>query len=381
MSEVKKRPRLYFVDNLRILLIILVVLWHLAITYGAGGAWPYRESRADTATSMVYTVFSVINSPYVLGFFFLIAGYFTPRSLDRRGPARFAGDRLLRLGVPLMFYVLVFDPLIAYGVRAFAGGYSGSFWEYWRVHFLGYRSLGVGPMWFAELLLIFSLLYSLVRAVWRNPAESRSDPFPSNLALSLFALAVGLATFGLRIWRPIGSILEPLGMPVYQLPLHAALFVAGLMASRRGWLDALPDRTGKVWAAVAAVLIVVVMPLLFYLGGALEGSESQFLGGLHWQALANAIWEQYVAVGMILALLVLFRNRFSRQGRMAKAMSDSTFAVYFIHAPVIVYLALALRGIDLHPLVKYLLVAPVAVSLCFLIAYGVRQLPLVRRVL
>jgi surface polysaccharide O-acyltransferase-like enzyme len=372
---------LYYIDNLRILLIILVVLWHLAITYGAGGYWPYQESRPDTATSMVYTVFSVINSPYVLGFFFLIAGYFTPRALDRRGPARFAGNRLLRLGIPLLVYILLFDPLIAYGVKTVVGNYSGSFWKYWRVHFLGYRSLGVGPMWFAELLLIFCLLYALVRAVWRRPVAERSDAFPGNLGLALFALAVGLATFLIRIWLPIGSIFEPLGMPVYQLPQHTALFVVGIVAYRRGWLKALSDRTGKVWAVATAVLVIVVMPVLFVLGGALEGAESQFMGGLHWQALANALWEQYVAIGMILALLVWFRSKFNSQGRPAKAMSDSTFAVYFIHAPLLVYLALALRGIRIYPLLKYFLVAPVAVSLCFLVAYGLRQLPLVRRVL
>ena len=62
-------------------------------------------------------------------------------------------------------------------------------------------------------------------------------------------------------------------------------------------------------------------------------------------------------------------------------MSDSVFAVYFIHAPVLVFLALALQGVRLYALLKFALVAPVAVALCFVLAYLLRQLPGVRRIL
>jgi len=62
-------------------------------------------------------------------------------------------------------------------------------------------------------------------------------------------------------------------------------------------------------------------------------------------------------------------------------MSDSSYPVYLIHAPILVYLALALRGIKLYPLLKFALVSPVAVVLCFLIAYFLRKLPLVRSIL
>jgi surface polysaccharide O-acyltransferase-like enzyme len=86
-------------------------------------------------------------------------------------------------------------------------------------------------------------------------------------------------------------------------------------------------------------------------------------------------------VGFVIILLVWFRERFNRQGALAKAMSDSTFAVYFIHAPVLVLLALRLKDLSLYPLLKWVLVSPMAIVLCFVIAYLLKQLPLVRRVL
>ena len=83
---------------------------------------------------------------------------------------------------------------------------------------------------------------------------------------------------------------------------------------------------------------------------------------------------------MIIVLLVWFREKFNRQNALAKAMSDSTFTVYFIHAPVLVFLALALKDVDMYPLLKWALVSPVAIFLCFVIAYILRRMPLLRRI-
>jgi peptidoglycan/LPS O-acetylase OafA/YrhL len=64
MSQV----RCAFIDNLRILLVVLVILHHLAITCGAEGSWNYREDQADMLTSTVLTLFVAINQAFFMGF-------------------------------------------------------------------------------------------------------------------------------------------------------------------------------------------------------------------------------------------------------------------------------------------------------------------------
>lgn len=59
-------------------------------------------------------------------------------------------------------------------------------------------------------------------------------------------------------------------------------------------------------------------------------------------------------------------------------MSESAFAVYILHPLVIVPLALALSGIQMHLTLKFLLVAPLGVALSFLVAYALRKVPLFR---
>ena len=86
-------------------------------------------------------------------------------------------------------------------------------------------------------------------------------------------------------------------------------------------------------------------------------------------------------MAFIVTLLVWFRERFNRQGRLAAAMGADTYAVYVFHPLVIVPLGFALSGIYLLGLLKWVLVAPLALALCFLVAHILRKLPLVRDVL
>jgi glucan biosynthesis protein C len=107
-----ERARLYFIDNLRILLITLVIMQHLSVTYGGEGSWYYKEGRADEISAIVLTVHNAVNQAFFMGFLFLISGFFTPGSYDRKEPSRFFKERLLRLGIPILCYDFVIGPLI-----------------------------------------------------------------------------------------------------------------------------------------------------------------------------------------------------------------------------------------------------------------------------
>ena len=134
-------------------------------------------------------------------------------------------------------------------------------------------------------------------------------------------------------------------------------------------------------AGLAIFLIVVVFPTIFVLGGAVQGNIPKFVGGCHWQALAYAVWEQLTGVAMIVGLTVFFRERFNRQGRLAKEASAGSYAAYIIHAPVVILFTLAVRNIAIYPLLKFVIVALILVPLCFALGAAARRLPLARRIL
>jgi glucan biosynthesis protein C len=104
-SQFAPQSRLIFVDHLRAALIILVVLHHLDVIYAANIGFYYIEpAYADVLALIVLVIFQLINQAYFMGFFFLISGYFTPSSLERKGLRVFLEDRLIRLGIPLLVF-------------------------------------------------------------------------------------------------------------------------------------------------------------------------------------------------------------------------------------------------------------------------------------
>jgi len=373
--------RLLYVDNLRIALITLVVVGHMAITYGAPiGDWYLGEKGQVPAAFAILTALLLgIGASFLLGLFYMISGYFTPRPFDCKGAGPFLVDRLRRLGIPLLFYALVINPVVTYWA-ALHGGYVGSLWQFAAENPQDLTQASVGPLWFVEGLLIFSVLYAMARLLTRCPAMPPPG-VPHNRSMALFALALGLVTFAVRIWAPVGWSWEPPHLELAHFPQYAAMFVVGLVAYRGDWLTRLPAAQVRLWRWVALAGILL-FPLLVM--AALEpGGEMSTApaGGLTWLSLAYSMWEGVMCVAMSITVLAWFRDRLNRQGRLARAMSGASYAVYVLHPLLIVPLAIALSGLRVSLMLKFVLVAPLAVVLCFAVGYAIRRLPLVRSVL
>ena len=239
--------------------------------------------------------------------------------------------------------------------------------------------MGSGPLWFVEALLIFTAVY----VIWRLVAKStnKEPKIPGNITIAIFAIILGIITFTVRIWLPLGWNFELLNLQIPFFPQYIAMFFIGIIAYRGNWFLRVSEKTGKMWLRIAAVLIIILLPILFA-SFVYSGDPDRLAGGgLYWQALVYALWEQFLGVAIIIALTVLFREKYNYQGRLLKGMSASVYTVYIFHAPIIVLLALSLRGIVINPLLKFVLVAPLGVSLCFLLSNYIRKLPIARRIL
>ena len=154
-------PHLLFVDNIRMGLGCFVIIARLAVTYGAFGSWFYTEVEGFTPETALLTIIAAISQSFMMGFFFLIAAYFIPSSLGKKGSGRFVHDRLVRLGVPLLASVLFIGPVLRYYVAAKTEGFSGSLADWYSLGITHSSIFGLGPLWFVLSLLVFTLLYVL----------------------------------------------------------------------------------------------------------------------------------------------------------------------------------------------------------------------------
>ena len=382
-----KTSRLFFIDHLRAALAILVVLHHVAAVYGANVPWFYYIDPPfnDLLAFRVLLVFMLFNQSWFMGAFFLLAGYFTPGSYDRKGPRSFLKNRLLRLGIPLLLFAFVLGPISLIGLYLEpAPRITESLtWQSYRQMYPDFISFG--PLWFVAMLLIFSIGYAQWRELTRNRTSSSmsESSAPSYLGIGVFVLALAGVSFLVRNIIPIGK--EVLEFPTLAyFPQYLSFFVIGTVASRKNWFRTLPSSMGVVGFVTAAAAGVLLFPLAF--SGRLFSLEltpalDNALGNGHWQSAVYVLWDSIFAVGMCLGFITLFRRFFNGQKRFGRFLSQHSYTVYIIHIPIIVFLAFALRGIERAALLKFGMAAVIVVPICFAVAYIVRKIPGVSRVL
>jgi glucans biosynthesis protein C len=366
-------PRLAWADNLKVVLVIGVIVGHATMAWTGVGNWVFEEPRLREPLVSLLVVVSMMGAAFAMPLFFLLAGAFTPPSLERKGPARFLTDRIVRLGVPVVLYVVLLSPVIEYADPEAAGwdrGFVAFTWHIWWPP-------AWGPTWFLVVLLVFSVLYVAIRTLVPRRAHG-----PSPLRVRhLLALGVGLAVacFLIRIWVPIGEEPMPLRFALAQSPGWVLGFVLGALGGERGWFDPLDPVFARrtrhaAWGALA------VFPVVF---GALlaTGVDLDLLaGGGTPLSLLTAATEATLIVTVPFWILDLFRRRLDHQGRLGRAAGRAAFAAFVLHQLVLVGLVLATHALPWAPEIEYLLVSTLGVAGSFGLALLLLRIPGVARV-
>ncbi|MCP5367844.1 MAG: hypothetical protein H6906_10060 [Hyphomicrobiales bacterium] len=167
------------------------------------------------------------------------------------------------------------------------------------------------------------------------------------------------------------------------LPQYLGFFALGAAAARRGWAGSVTGVLG--WAGAGTA----VLAWMFLFPPAISGKmftlafldPPRFLGGGTWQSAAYTGWDSVTAVALALALVALFRRAFAGPSHMGRFLARQGYAVYVLHCPVIVFVAYELRAVDFPALAKLAVAAVITLPLCFTLAWLLRRIPGVARVL
>lgn len=354
-------------DILRGLATLLVVLHHAAITYGAIGGWYYREVATSARLDVQWLVFfCTLNQAWFMGLFFLLAAYFTPPALARKGWRDFVRGRLLRLGLPLLVYGFLIGP----ATIALAATARGKPWIDTFGLLLQRHTFENGPLWFAQALLLMTgaaLVWWWARG--RQPAaggpadatvwQTDNRPWPGRRVLWLAALGTGAAAWCLRQVWPVGQSVW--GLQLGYFASYAVLFGFGCRAARSAWLERLPEAEVRFWWRLA-LCCLPVLPVLYGLGAHWPVLRSSVL------PLAYAFWEPLVAWGILLRLLQGHGPGWRPNRPWQTSLSRRAFAIYVIHPPVLVGVALAGSGVLAPPLLKWAVTGGLSCLICFVLA-------------
>jgi hypothetical protein len=347
--------RLVPIDNLKAVLVAWIIAGHALLGYTAIGGWPYDEVSEGTMPTRVELLLAAVLGPtalIVIGTFFFLSGLFAPDSIDRQGPAAFIRQRIFRLGLPWLLFMLLIWPFLMWIAYRSAGRPL----EIW--HALGARQplLDSGPLWFVQILLYVSIGHALW--IWTRQGRVRHS---HAAALVRTAVIIAAASFVIRLWFPARSQ-QVFELHVWQWPQCVGLYVLGVLVASRGWAEQVPARLARRCGIAALAAIGFALLIMAVTGVTnLKRDTVVFLGGWHWKALALDVIEATLVVAGSVWLLAFAQRRLTDRAVTLTRVSRSAYAAYLFQAPVLIGLAIAARSLEWPVLIKAVLVAALAV--------------------
>jgi glucan biosynthesis protein C len=388
MNVEPKRTRYLFLDNIKVLFTILVIFWHTMVTYFEVGWWYYKETNpVDPFTEIFFLLLVSLGGAFqtsLLGLFFLLGGYFTPKSYDRKGVPSFWKERLIRLGIPLLLYILLINPIMIYTLSRLGispwntkSMLQGTFLNYYFSRFLSWEafidfiSFG-GPMWFLRVLLIFTAFYTFWRQITKLDSIQRKIPkqlsIPRYFHLLLLAIGLGTVTFIVRIFLPID--VRPLEIPWGQLIQYLMMFSIGVICVRYLWFEKMSKKHVRIWL-ITIIISLVAIYIDFFIALIMDVDFIDFTGGANLHAFLMAIVDTVICTGVIFILIKIFYAKFNKQGSILRNLSASAYYMYLVHPPILVAISLGFAPLPLYPIVKLAIVFFISVILCYLVSHFV----------
>ena len=378
--QTSTKKRVLFIDQIKAVMIALVIAQHVLLAMLVPGIWfgihiPYNESAHPLFIGISSWSLYFFNT-FFMYMLFLISGYFVPRSVHKKGVTRYLKERLLRIGIPFAFGLLLINSSSFLLGRLSPGSATADM--PWRD--LPFNQLGV--MWFLVVLFAFDLLYcGWVQLRGDRFAINTSAPTPqlrswliSAVVLAIIEVVMATQT---QFWAAVAR--WPLGGLQVQGPhifTYLFLFFLGCKASSHRWLERLDAQLVVRWFRFSFALALGLLGI--YLALAFNGSLSNEREKI---SLLGSLLNPFIGWGMMGYLLLWFQRNENRFGQWLANAGVDSFGAYIIHTLVLVIVLETIGFIGLNPW----LIAAAGISLGIIISFGtihqLRRIPAVARVI
>ncbi len=368
-----ENSRLDYLDATRAFALLLGIVFHASLSFTpAFLGWAVQ----DVSTCPLVALFMTISHSFRMETFFLLAGFLSQLAFHRQGVGAFVRSRLLRIVVPFVVGWFMLHPLVVSGWIMGAASLRG------RVDVLGallggFRSLATLPqglftgshLWFLYYLALITALTLAVRGLMRTAGSGhtvglrRADALVASLANSpvsvvILAIPTASALWFMRFW----GMDTPDQTLVPQLPalfVFGSFFVLGWMLNRQG--EALSQITRltlprAIWAGLGLAAVLIL--------GDIERDPAH----PHYLAAHVAYAAGYALTMWSFAFLTIgaFRKLAARPSAFIRYLADSSYWMYLLHLPVVVWLQVAVAELPLHWSLKLALISSVTVGLSLL---------------
>lgn len=361
--------RFDYLDAARAFALLLGIIFHASISF-----LPIFIGWAvmDISTSSIVSVFMMISHSFRLELFFLLAGFFSHMTFHRDGVASFLQSRLVRITIPFIIGWFLLRPLLVSGWIMGAESMRGEV-DILNALQAGFATLGDVPkdflvgthLWFLYYLLLISLSILLMHYLLRVHKLTKlkliqlADTITHwlcNSQLAIFAVAIPTTAclWFMNHWgmdTPDKSLVPHIPVTI----IYGGFFLFGWLLHRQTHL--MERFTRLTWGKFALCLLAIVAANLL-------ASFEMKLAHPHYQLIKTGFVFSYAIMMWSLVSLTigLFKHFLNRPSKTVRYLADSSYWLYLIHLPIVIWLQIAFAELLLHWSIKLATICAITIA-------------------
>ena len=332
--------RYNYIDNLRFILVFLIVIYHIAMAFNTWCEANYIFIEESKPLSSII----VFLSPYYMPILFLLAGISSYYSLKKRGYKTFIKERLLRLGIPLIFSILVIVPILSYIADIFHNSYNDNFFMHYSIFFTKYTDFtgydggfSFGHLWFILVLLLISII-TLIPIRITELIKNQKIRKISLIIFSILSIIIMILTFDVKL----------LGKP---LIVYLFIYLLGYFVFSK---EEIINKISKFWFIYLPIFLISAITNVVL-----------FIWVKDYEILNN-ISNYFAFIFGVISLISIFYRFINKTNVFLKESYKISYVFYIIHFPIVVLLQYMFYKAGLNVGINVLL----SIILSYILTYG-----------
>ena len=359
--------RRYWIDNLRWVTVLLVLLYHVIYFYnnkgviGGVGGFGDGPQYQDVVMYVLY--------PWFMPLLFMLAGISARYALESRSGKAWFKSRTRKLLVPATIGLFVFQWMVGF-FNTHVSGMDVLADVPQPAKYIGWSLNGTGPLWFIQMLWVLCLVLLLVRKL---DVQNRFWNWCGKANIVMILLLGILFWLGLQTLITLPATMMPdakTGLTslynLYKPFFYLVTFLLGYFVFSH---DEVQEKLQKAWMPLMACAVVAGVTLVVNTFGE-NNTTPEYLG-----SPLNAVFGWL----MCLAMMGWFKARFDATGRFAAYMTRSSFGIYVVHYLFIAGIGYLLKyHTELPPVAMYLILTVAVFTLSPLTYEALRRIPIIK---
>ncbi|QQO09995.1 acyltransferase family protein [Breznakiella homolactica] len=373
----KENKREYYLDWLRIIVVLLLVPHHIAITFShIGDAYVFLPVKDN---SLYFFIQSTFLNLWFMRMLFFVSGISTYYALKKRTNKEYFLERCKRLLLPAVFAIIAVCPVMAYFRALNLNGFQGSLFKFYPVFFTKFETyLGWAHFWFLIYLFMFSMVFLLLRVLIKNSAgpEEKIGTFlarKKNIILPIVLFIV----FEM-ILRPFFPGIQNIVDDWANIMVYLSFFMLGyLFASRKECLDKIEENI-PVFLGIGIIATTWVLFLKYaqnytdYFARLYNTKEYQY-------KVITAFFQGAAEYSLVMLFTGIAKKVLNFKNRVYDYLSNTSFSLYMFHFILVNLVMYYLIRLNMNHYLMYIL-GIILVYVLFIVLFElvIKRIPFLR---